>query len=132
MHDLYLTMGDQSLRAGQSIFSGPCVLIVLAVTNLTREFLVGLNEAGHRGQQFGVGGGEVFIGSHQFFQNSILRGCYRSEGVEIFVEVINRPVRTIYLIYLLWFRRLSKCTTSDAKLVLTSHSLILDLGLLVC
>ena len=57
MHDLYLTMGDQSLRAGQSIFSGPCVLIVLAVTNLKREFLVGLNEAGHRCQKFGIGGG---------------------------------------------------------------------------
>ena len=132
MHDLYFKMGAQSLRVGRSILLGLGVLIYLEVSHPTREFLIGLNEAVHRGRKFGAGGGKGGIVPHQFFQNSILRGCYRSEGVEIFVEVINRPVRTIYLISLLWFRRLSKCTTSDAKLVLTSHSLILDLGLLVC
>ena len=57
MHDLYLVMGSQSLRSGRSIFSGTGVFIVLAVTNPARELLVGLNKDGHRGQQFGIGGG---------------------------------------------------------------------------
>ena len=49
MHDVYFTIGAQSLRAGKSILSGPGVLIALAVAYPTRELLVDLNEAGHRG-----------------------------------------------------------------------------------
>ena len=43
--DLYLAMGAQSLRAGQSIVLGPGVLmlIALAFAHLTRELLSGLN-----------------------------------------------------------------------------------------
>ena len=69
MHDLYFRMGTQSLRAGRSILLGPggLVLIDLAVVHLTRKFLVGLNEAGQRGLQFGVGEGEGCIGPKQFF-----------------------------------------------------------------
>ena len=111
---------------------GVLVLIALVVSHPTRELLVGLNGAFHRGQKFGVGGDEGCIGSHQLFQNSLLHGSCRSKDVEIFVEVSNRPVQTICLGCLLWFRRLPKCAVSGAKLVLTSHGLLLDLGLPVC
>ena len=56
MHNLYFKMGTQSLRAGSSILSAPgvLVLIALAVAHPTREFFVGLNEAGHRGQKLAL------------------------------------------------------------------------------
>ena len=57
MHDVYIVIGAHSLRAGWSILLGPGVLIVVAVAHLTRELLVDLNEADHRGQKFGVGDG---------------------------------------------------------------------------
>ena len=126
MHDLYFKMGSQSLRAGRIILLGPGVLIALAVSNPARELLVGLNEAGHRGRQFGVGGGEGGIGPQQLFQNIIIRGRSRIEGVKIFVKFSSRPSWTIYLI---WFRRLPKCVVSGAKLVLASNDLLTDLGL---
>ena len=116
------------------ILLGPGVLvfIALAVSHPMRELIVGLNEAGHRDQKFGVGGGEVCIGPHQFFQNSLLPGSCSSKGVKIFVDFSNRPVRTICLICLIWFQRLPKCAVSGAKLVLASHGLLLDLGLPAC
>ena len=124
-------MGKYSLRAGRSILSGPgvLVLIFLAVDHPTRELLIGLNEAGHSGQKFGIGGGEGCIGTHQFLYNSILRGSCRREGVKIFVEVGNQPVRTICLIILIWFRRLPKWDVIGAKLFVASHDLLLYLGL---
>ena len=57
IHGLYFKMGEQSLRVEGSILSGPGVLIVLAVTHPKGDLIVGLNEAGHRGQKFGVCGG---------------------------------------------------------------------------
>ena len=127
-------MGTHSLRAGSSILSvtGVFILITLAVAHSTRELLVGINEAGHRGRKFVVGGGEGCIGLHQLSQKNILHGSCRSEGVEIFVEVGIRPVLNICLIFLIWFRLLPKCDVSGAKLVLDSHGLLLDLGLPVC
>ena len=80
-------MGAQSLRSGRSILLGTGVFIVVVVTHSTRELLVGLNEAGHRGRQFGIGGGDGCIGPLQFFQHSLLSGGSHREGVEIFVEV---------------------------------------------
>ena len=64
-----------SLKLERSIFLGlgVLVLIALAVAHLMREFLVDLNEAVHKGRKFSVGGVEVCIGSHQFFQNNLLR-----------------------------------------------------------
>ena len=56
MHDLYLEMLEQSIRAGRSILTDQGVLILLSFAHPTRELLVGLDEAGHRGRQFGVGG----------------------------------------------------------------------------
>ena len=130
MYYLYFTMVIKSLREGRSILSGPgvLVLVALAVSHPAREFLIGINEACHRGRKFGVGGGEGCIGPHQFFQNSILH----SKGVKIFVDISSRPVRTICLIFLNWLWRLPKCAVSGAKLVLASHGLLLDLGLPVC
>ena len=129
MHDLYFKMGAQSLRVGRSILLGLGVLIYLVVSHPTREFLIGLNEAVHRGRQVGVGGGKGGIVPHQFFQNILLSGIRYSEGIQIFVEVSSRPGWTIYLI---WFRRLPKRSLSGAQLVLASNGLLLDLGLLVC
>ena len=128
IHDLYLEMEAHILRAGRIILSGTGVLIVLEVTHPTRELLVGLNEADHRGQKFSVGGGEGGIGPHQFFQHSLLSGRSRIEGIEIFFEVSSRPGRTICMIFL-DFRRLPKCAVRGSKLVLDSKGLLLDLGL---
>ena len=72
MHDLFLSIGAQSIRAGRSLLSCPSVLIVLSVTHPTRELLISLIEAGHRGRQFSVDGGEGGIGPHQFYQHSLL------------------------------------------------------------
>ena len=124
MHDLYFTMGAQSLRAGRSILSGPVVLIDLEFAHLTRELLVGLNEPGHRRRQIGVGGGECGTGPHQFSQNSLLPGRIRSKGVKLFVEVIRRPD---WIISSIWYRRLPKCAVSSAKLVWASNGLLLEL-----
>ena len=90
-------MGTQSLRAGRSILSGPgvLVLIALAVAHPMRELLVGLNESGHRVRQFGVGGGEGYIGPQKLSQNSLICGSCRIEGVNIFIKVSSRPVQTI-------------------------------------
>ena len=98
MHDVYFKMGAQSLREGRSILLVLCVFIALAVAHPTIELLVGLNDAGHRGQKSGVGGGEGCIAPHQLFQHSILRGSSRSEGVKIFIKVSGRPGWTICLI----------------------------------
>ena len=128
MHVLYFTMGAQSLRAGRIVLSGPGVLIILAVTDLTREFLIGLNEAGHRCRQLSVGGGEGGIGPHQLYQHSIISVRISSEGVEIFVEISSRPGRTILLIFIS-FRCLPKYSMSGATWFLDSNGLIIDLGL---
>ena len=128
MHDIYLAMGAQILRAGRMILSGPGDFIFLAVTHPTREFTVGLNEDVHRGRQFGIGGGEVSIGPHQLFQQIIFSGSVRSEEIKMFVEVSIPPGWTICL-FLFYFRRLPKCAVSVAKLVLASNGFLLDLGL---
>ena len=127
-------MGKQSLRAGRSILLGPGVLVLIALAFAlpTRELFVGLNDSGHRVRQFGVGGGEGYIGPQKLSQNSLICGSCRSEGVKIFIEVSSRPIQTICLICLIWYRRLPMCAVSCAKLVLTSHAFILDLGLPVC
>ena len=92
-------MGAHSHRAERIILLGPSFWIYLAVAHLTRELLVGLNEAGHRGQQLGVGGGEGGTGPHQFFQHSLLCGSIRSKGVKIFVKSSSEPGWTISLIW---------------------------------
>ena len=82
-NDSGIAMGAQSLREGLRRI--PAVTFVAAVDHPTRELIIGLNEASHRGKKFNVGGSEGGIGFHYLFQHSFLSGGSRSEGIKIFV-----------------------------------------------
>ena len=62
MHDLDLAMGAHSLRAGRRRIL--TVTVVAEVSHPTRELIVVLNEAIHRGLQFSAGGSDGGIGFH--------------------------------------------------------------------
>ena len=78
MHAFQISMGTHCFGLRRRIISLDAV--VAAVSNLTRELIIGFNEDGHSGRKFSVGGSEGGIG---------LTKSSNTKGVKIFVEVIS-------------------------------------------